>query len=114
MTNEENTHRQKAGRLKITQERMVGIVRYAIRTDGLDAARGFFEMMNKYCSVEQGWSETAREIRDIFADERERRLNIMEEERQQPYISINNVNGDNNTTTNMEGSNARYMEIHRK
>lgn len=70
MQQSETLSKCRRGKLRITQESVVGIILYAIETDGLEAARSFFEQMNKYCSTERGWPETAREIRDIFAERR--------------------------------------------
>ena len=60
--------RLKRGQLKITQEEVVGIILYAIETDGVDAAKEFFEQMNKYCSIVEGWPKAAKEIRGIIAE----------------------------------------------
>lgn len=61
-------HKLKRGLLKITQEEVVGIILYAIETDGVEAAKEFFEQMNKYCSIVEGWPQTAKEIRGIIAE----------------------------------------------
>ena len=55
-------------KLKITHESVVEIIRYAIETDGVDKADGFFEQMNKYCSIVEGWPDAVREVRSMIAD----------------------------------------------
>ena len=61
----------KRGKLKITQQRVVDIISFTIKTDGVEKARIFFDMLNTYFSTEPGWPETALEVRKLFADIRE-------------------------------------------
>ena len=70
MTN--NTFKPKSprGKLKITHEVVVDIINYAIETDGVDKADAFFEQMNKYCSIVEGWAEAAKEMRSNIAEAR--------------------------------------------
>ena len=73
-----NPNRQKRSKLKITREVLIDIICYAIETDGADKTDVFFDLMNKYCSIVEGWPQLAREIRGIIAKakklEKEQRL----------------------------------------
>ncbi len=63
-------YKQKRSKLKITLEEVVNVFVEAIETDGADAAKEFFEQMNKYFSVLEGWSDAAKTIRAILAKAR--------------------------------------------
>jgi hypothetical protein len=71
MTTSAPNIKQANGPLLITQDRVVEIVRFAIKTDGLERAKLLFDMLNTYFSTEPGWPETAMEVRLLFADMRE-------------------------------------------
>ena len=68
MTTQNPNTKSKRNKLKITHEGVVEIIRCAIETDGVEKAAAFFDLMNKYCSIADGWSEAAKEIRGIIAD----------------------------------------------
>ena len=76
--NPNNSNRQKRSKLKITREVLIDIICYAIETDGADNTDDFFDLMNKYCSIVEGWPQPARDIRGIIAKakklEKEQRL----------------------------------------
>jgi hypothetical protein len=61
MTKQEKTNRQKAGRLKITQEDVIRIVGRKMKAKGLEAAEELFKILNDNFSTERGWPETACE-----------------------------------------------------
>ena len=71
MTTSAPNIKQANGPLLITQDRVVEIVSFAIKTDGLERAKLLFDMLNTYFSTEPGWPETAMEVRLLFADMRE-------------------------------------------
>ena len=58
--NPNNSNRQKRSKLKITREVLIDIICYAIETDGADNTDAFFDLMNKYCSIVEGWPQPAR------------------------------------------------------
>ena len=66
------TDNTKRGKLKITQERVVKNILFAIKTDGPEKGKLLFDMMNSYFSTEPGWPETAMEVRTLFAEMREK------------------------------------------
>lgn len=66
------TDNTKRGKLKITQERVVKNILFAIKTDGSEKGKLLFDMMNSYFSTEPGWPETAMEVRTLFAEMREK------------------------------------------
>lgn len=68
MTNKTLKSKSPRGKLKITHEVVVDIINYAIETDGVDKADAFFELMNKYCSIVEGWPEAAKELRSNIAE----------------------------------------------
>ena len=68
MTNKTPQPKSRRSKLKITHERVVEIINYAIETDGVDKADVFFDQMNKYCSIVEGWPEAAKELRSIIAE----------------------------------------------
>ena len=78
MSKQENTNRQKAGRLKITQEDVIRIVGYKMKAKGLEAAEELFKLLNDNFSTERGWPETAAGVYAMFDEERER---LKEQER---------------------------------
>lgn len=57
--------------LNITQDDVVKIIRRIIDVDGLEEARAAFKQMNEFFSVMEGWAETADEVYDLFAEQRE-------------------------------------------
>ena len=69
---EKTTNRQKAGRLRITQEDVVRIVGRMMKAKGLEAAEGLFDVLNGSFSTEKGWPETAEAVYAMFDEERER------------------------------------------
>ena len=68
MTTKPPTSKPRRGKLKLTQDRVVGGIVFAIETDGVEKAKLLFDMLNTYYSTEPGWPETALEIRKLFAD----------------------------------------------
>lgn len=72
MTKQEKTNRQKAGRLKITQEDVIRIVGRKMKAKGLEAAEELFKILNDNFSTERGWPETAAGVYAMFDEERER------------------------------------------
>ena len=68
MITDTHTPKSKRNKLKITHDGVVDIIRYAIETDGVNKAEAFYDQMNKYCSIADGWSDAAKEIRGIIAD----------------------------------------------
>ena len=81
MTNNPTIGKPRRGKLKITQERLVEGIRFAIKTDGIEKARLLFDMLNTYYSTETGWAEAALEIRTLFAEIREEELRKQREEK---------------------------------
>ena len=67
MTTKTSKQNPRRGKLKITHEVVVDIINYAIETDGVDKAESFFEEMNKYCSIVEGWPQAAKELRSTIA-----------------------------------------------
>ena len=112
----------RCGPLKITQEGVVEVVRSIIEIEGLEAARAFFEHMNKYFSTERGWAETAMEVRDLFAEvsrmERKRQveLELARIRAAAPNIfqllpaAQSGVIQLDNHSVNMSGDNSNYTE----
>ena len=80
MTTSAPNIKQANGPLLITQDRVVEIVRFAIKTDGLERAKLLFDMLNTYFSTEPGWPETAMEVRLLFAEEKEEKEKKAERE----------------------------------
>jgi len=72
MTTAQESLKSKRGQLRITQERVVGIVMRIIDSDGLDMAKEQFRLLNNLFSTERGWAETAEEVYAIFAEEQKR------------------------------------------
>ena len=72
MTTAPESLKSKRGQLRITQERVVGIVMRIIDSDGLDMAKEQFRLLNNLFSTERGWAETAEEVYAIFAEEQKR------------------------------------------
>lgn len=70
------------GPLSLTQEAVVSIIRFAIETDGVEKAKEFFSMLNNYCSIAPGWTETALEIRKLFAELRAQEEKRLKEEKE--------------------------------
>ena len=70
------------GPLSLTQEAVVSIIRFAIETDGVEKAKEFFSMLNNYCSIAPGWTETALEIRKLFAELRAQEERRLKEEKE--------------------------------
>ena len=98
------------GPLNLTQEAVVSIIRFAIETDGVEKAKEFFSMLNNYCSIAPGWTETALEIRKLFAELRaqeERRLKeekeiewkLAEQKTAIPQVVVLNQNVNQNEST---------------
>lgn len=82
MTNQEKTYRQKAGKLKITQDDVIRIVGRIMKAKGITVADSVFEMLNGCFSTQQGWPETAEAVYLMFDEERDR-LARMEQAQQQ-------------------------------
>lgn len=82
MTPKAPTSKPNRGKLKITQDRVVGIICFAIETDGVEKAKILFDMLNTYFSTEPGWPETALEVRKLFAGLREQEEQERQEEKE--------------------------------
>lgn len=67
MTTDTPISKQKRSKLKITLDGMIDIFCYALETDGAENTEDFFDKMNKYCSIAEGWPQAARVIRGIIA-----------------------------------------------
>ena len=68
MTNKNPQPKSRRSKLKLTQARVVEGIIFAIETDGVEKAKHLFDILNTYYSTEPGWSETALEIRKLFAE----------------------------------------------
>ena len=110
MSNDPN-NKQKRGKLKITQERVVENVRFAIKTDGEEKGKLLFDIMNTYFSTEPGWPETAMEVRLLFAElreqeekgkqaEKEAKRRLAEQKASMPPVLVMNQNTNTNQNTN--------------
>lgn len=87
---------QKRGKLKITQEDVVGIIEHIIEFDGLEAARKEYEHMCVLFATFPGWPETAAEILQLIAEKRklqqEEQLQQDTERESTPFVYISNSN----------------------
>ena len=92
-----STSKPRRSKLIITHERVVEIIRYAIETDGVDKADVFFEQMNKYCSIVEGWPDAAREVRSIIADAKK----VQQEEQFARELALRKASAPNVLVTNL-------------
>ena len=60
------------GKLNITQDDVVRVVRRIIKVDGLDVAKAAFRQMNEFFSGQEGWAETTEAVYDLIAEVRRR------------------------------------------
>lgn len=67
MTTDIPTSKQKRSKLKITLDGLIDIICCALETDGAEKTEAFFDQMNKYCSITEGWPQAARVIRGLIA-----------------------------------------------
>jgi hypothetical protein len=57
-----------SGKLNITQENVVRVIRRIISIDGLAAAKDAFRQMNYFFSGLEGWAETTDAVYSLFAE----------------------------------------------
>jgi hypothetical protein len=111
MTTQTSTGKPRRGKLKITQERLVEGIRFAIKTDGIEKARLLFDMLNTYYSTETGWAEAALEIRTLFAEIREEELRKQREEKlEELRTAAPNIHLQNNAK-NIEKAEVEQMDV---
>ena len=87
------------GGLMITSEMVIDIVRRDIKVYGLDEAIRRFEKVRGYFAAIFGWSETVRQVDDLFIEER--RILEMEKAKQvvvdqSRHITLNSNNAQYN------------------
>ena len=112
MTTKTSTGKPRRGKLKITQERLVEGIRFAIKTDGIEKARLLFDMMNAYYSTESGWAEAALEIRTLFAEIREEDLRKQREEKlEELRAAAPNIHLQNNASSTSDAKNIGKAEV---
>jgi hypothetical protein len=117
MTTKTSTGKPRRGKLKITQERLVEGIRFAIKTDGIEKARLLFDMLNTYYSTETGWAEAALEIRTLFAEIREEELRKQREEKLEelrtaaPTIHLQNNSSNTNNANNIGKAEVGQMDV---
>lgn len=97
MTTKASTSKSRRSKLKITQESVVDIIRNAIETDGVDKTDAYFEQMNKYCSIVEGWPDAAREVRKIIAEEKKK----LQEELFARELALRKASAPNVLVTNL-------------
>lgn len=70
MTTDTSASKQKRNKLKITHDRLIEIICCALDSDGVEKTEAFFDQLNKYCSIMEGWPQAARDVRGILAKAR--------------------------------------------
>lgn len=96
-----------AGGLVITKETVVSVVLRQIDIRGLDETVQMFDALGKWFGEEEGWTETVREVNEIFRRERER---LKQEKAGSQFYHIVTMNGKNANYT----ENANYEDNPRK